>query len=70
MFTCNIKVVKRCAFCRYWYDPTNSAIQPKAPKINLWTIVDEKRKSKCMKRTIEMRATASCKEYECKLMIM
>lgn len=51
MFTCNIEVVKRCAFCRYWYDPTNSAIQPKAPNINLWTIVDEKRsKTECAEK--------------------
>ena len=25
----NIKNTKICAFCKYWYDPTNSAIKPK-----------------------------------------
>ena len=25
----NIKTAKHCAFCKYWYDSTNSAIEPK-----------------------------------------
>ena len=35
---CNCKQVKRCAFCKHWYDPTSSAIVPKQPRINLWEI--------------------------------
>ena len=23
---------KRCAFCKYWYDPTNQYIRPQNPK--------------------------------------
>ena len=28
--------VKKCAFCRNWYDPTNSAIRLKSPAIRIW----------------------------------
>ena len=31
----NIKHVKKCAFCKKWYDPTNSAIAPKSPVIGM-----------------------------------
>ena len=36
----NIKHVKKCAFCKNWYDPTNSAITPKSPAIGMWEIKD------------------------------
>lgn len=65
----NIKVAKRCVFCKYWYDPTNSAISPRAPQINLWNF-DEKAKSKCLKKNIEMKAIGFCGKYECKLEIV
>ena len=61
----NCKNVKRCVICKHWYDPTNSAIKPKAPKINLWEY-DEKAKNMCLKRNIEMPAFAVCHKFECK----
>lgn len=69
MQTVNIKVVKKCAFCKYWYDPNNSAISPRASKINLWDY-DDKCKMKCMKKNYEIKASAFCSEYECKLKCM
>ena len=62
----NIKHVKKCAFCKYWYDPTNSAIEPKSPAINVWQY-DEKAKHMCMKKNYDMSAGAFCSRYECKL---
>lgn len=64
----NIKVVERCAFCKYWYDPTNSYITPKSPSINLWGF-DTKAKCKCLKRNYEMSAGSCCPHYELKLPI-
>lgn len=69
MLTINIKTAKKCALCKYWYDPANSAIAPKSPKINLWTM-DDKCKKMCLKRNYEMNSTAFCGKYECKLEIM
>jgi len=63
----NIKMVKRCAFCKFWYDPTNSAISPKNPKIGIWDIVDTNKKSKCLKKNLNMRAGSFCStDYKCK----
>lgn len=64
----NVKNCKKCAFCKHWYDPTNSAIAPKSPSIGLWLINDENQKSMCLKRNVQMAAHASCGlYYECKL---
>lgn len=62
----NIRIVKKCAFCKYWYDPTNSAISPKSPKTNHWEF-DPNVKSKCLKKNIEVFSRNSCSKYECKL---
>lgn len=62
----NIKTVKKCAFCKHWYDPTNSAISPRSPHINLWEY-DDKCKKKCLKKNYDMAASSFCGKYECKL---
>lgn len=67
-FTVNIKHIKKCAFCKYWYDPANSAITPKAPNIGLWEIKDINQKNLCLKKNIPMSANAFCSnDYEGKL---
>ena len=64
----NIKHMKKCAFCKHWYDPTNSAIAPKAPQIGLWEIKDINQKCLCMKKNINMVANGFCAAgYDCKL---
>ena len=64
----NIKYAKKCAFCKYWYDPTNSAIAPKCPGIGMWEIKDINQKCMCMKKNIPMPANAFCsRDYCCKL---
>ena len=68
MIQINIKHVKRCATCKYWYDPTNSAVEPRAPRLNLWRI-DDKCKKMCLRRNYEMSGGAYCNEHECKLEI-
>ena len=65
----NIKSVKKCAFCKYWYDPTNSVISPRSPKINLWEYEEQVRK-KCLKKGYDMKSDSFCGKYECKLEIM
>ena len=70
MNTINIKTFKACAFCKYWYDPTNSYIVPKSPKINLWEY-DNNAKCICLQKNIKLSArTASCNKYECKVPII
>ena len=52
--------VKKCAFCKNWYDPTNSAIAPRNPAIGQWEIKDINQKCLCQKKNIPMPASAFC----------
>ena len=66
--TVNIKSIKKCAFCKNWYDPTNSAIEPRSPVIGLWTIKDTNQKCLCVKKNIQMSANAFCsRDFEPKI---
>ena len=64
----NVKHIKKCAFCRHWYDPTNSAIMPKSPAIGMWQINDINQKCMCLKKNIQMPANAFCSnDFESKI---
>ncbi len=62
----NIKTVKKCAFCKFWWDPTYEVIEPKAPITNMWNI-NSGGKKMCLKKNYEMSADSSCGQYQCKL---
>lgn len=62
----NIKNTKICAFCKYWYDPTNSAIQPKNTVVGFWEYNSDA-KNKCIKTNLNKPSWSSCGKYECKL---
>ena len=62
----SLRVNKMCAFCKHWYDPTNSAIEPKAPQLGIWQY-DEKAVKKCLLKGLNTPARQSCKKYECKV---
>ena len=69
MVTINIRNTssKKCAFCKHWYDVTNSAIKPKSPQIGVWQY-DTNAKEMCLIKGIETRANNSCSKFECKLL--
>lgn len=58
--------IRKCAFCRHWYDPTNACISPKVPNIGIWEF-DDRAKRKCLKRNTETDSFFGCTKYECKL---
>ncbi len=64
MMTVNPSRDHKCAFCKHWYDPTNSCIQPKT--LNTW-MYDRSARKKCLKKGIETRSWASCRQYEGKI---
>lgn len=66
MSVVNIKTMKKCAFCKYWYDPMNSAISPQSPQFNIWEF-DDNAKKKCLQRNCDMSANGFCGKYECKV---
>lgn len=62
----DVKKVKKCAFCKHWYDPTNSAIEPQCASSNLWKF-DNSAKCKCLKSNLTMSGGAFCRNYVCKI---
>ena len=63
----NIQKARKCAFCKHWYDPTNSAIKPKSPRLGIWEI-DANQKRMCLKKNLQTLAhNGTCRDYECKL---
>lgn len=59
------KTTKICVFCKNWYDPTNSHIQPHAPSIGMWKY-DDKAKEKCLLTNLDNPSWASCGKFQCK----
>ena len=66
MTRANLKTQKFCAFCKHWYDPTNSNIRPTNPRLSLWEF-DSTAKCMCMKRNHEMKGGERCGYYDCKI---
>lgn len=66
MTRANLKTQKFCAFCKHWYDPTNSHINPVTPKFDLWEF-DPNAKCLCMKRNYEKKGGERCGFYERKI---
>ena len=65
----NVKLFKKCAFCKYWYDPCNTHIAPKTPSKNIWEY-EVNTRCKCLKKNVQMAAFSSCSNYECKITII
>lgn len=63
----NIKHAKKCAFCKHWYDPANSNITPKNPKLGMWQINDTNKKCLCLNKNLQVPAHSFCPKYDCKL---
>ncbi len=64
----NIKFSKKCAFCKYWYDPTNQVIKPIKGR-NIWEYENTEYRY-CMQRMCDRRADSSCPSFECKVPIL
>ena len=58
--------------CKYWYDLTNSAINPVAPNINMWGVATDmyNDRKKCIKTSLPKSAVDSCSRFECKLPVI
>lgn len=66
MVQTNVKTNKYCAFCKYWYDPTNQHIQPVSPAHNMWKY-ETTAKCMCLKKNYPMGAGFNCANYQCKI---
>lgn len=61
----NNATIKRCCFCKYWYDPTNSAIKPMKGK-DLWEVVCGQQ-AKYLIKNCNMYSQNTCSKFECKI---
>ena len=66
MMVFNIKTTQKCAFCKYWYDPTYNAVEPKTPQNNMWSIKTDVKKM-CTKKGYEMASGSTCGQFRCRL---
>ena len=57
---------KRCAFCKYWYDPTNQYIKPQDPKHGIWKFETTAR-CMCLKYNLSKGSAMCCEKFENKL---
>lgn len=62
----NVQNNKRCAFCKYWYDPVNAHIRPKFPSSGIWEW-DENVESICQKTGWKRYSNMMCQDYICKI---
>ena len=53
---------KWCCFCKYWYDPSCSALTVHTGK-NMY-FVEKDAKCKCIKRNAEILAISTCGQFE------
>ena len=62
----NAESIKKCAFCKNWYDPTNSAIRAKSAAVGLWEFDPSVTKS-CTVRSGNRKAFYCCPDFSCKI---
>lgn len=55
-----------CAFCKYWYDPTNGVIRPRHLRTGVWEY-DDAEKRDCLKCKFKRSAWQRCDEFESKI---
>ncbi len=54
-----------CAFCKYWHDPSDSAINPKYG--NIWEYEDSVRRPCSKNGNLPKQAWSSCGDFSSKL---
>jgi len=67
MSTFNVKCSKHCAFCKHWYDPAWSAINPVKPTAGMWSVLDERTRRMCLKRDADRAPLEFCNDFKCKI---
>lgn len=58
--------MKVCAFCKYWYDPTNSVIAPKKSP-NVWEYERGQKKICTIDRNRIHNSESRCSKFESKI---
>lgn len=59
--------IKKCAFCKYYYDPTNEVISPRRGARGKWEYDSNAVKPCREKFNSNVSAQHTCSKFECKL---
>ena len=59
--------IRKCAFCKYYYDPTNSVINPKRGMKDMWEYETGIRKPCTARNNMDMPSHNTCPKYVCKI---
>lgn len=57
--------IKKCAFCKYWYDPACEMITPSTA--GRWKYKMGVKRTCRLKKNVEVKSSISCSSFECKL---
>ena len=58
--------MRKCAFCKHYYDPTSSVISPKRGSRNVWEYESHVKKPCTIKHNMPVASHQTCPKYECK----
>lgn len=61
----NVRNSKICAFCKSWYDPSNSHLNPVNTVAGFWEY-EHNARCKCLKTNAQMFAWSSCSKFQSK----
>ena len=59
--------IKVCAFCKYWYDPANSALAPKRGMKDVWEYTRGIKNACSQKCNMPIMSQFSCSKFEPKI---
>lgn len=59
--------MRKCAFCKFFYDPVNEVIAPKRGQKDMWEFATRVKKPCTQKANREVESQSICPKYECKL---
>lgn len=61
-------IMKKCAFCTNWYDPSNSAIQPKQGQKDVWEYTTGIKKQCTQRNNMQVLSQNCCPKFQCKIL--
>jgi len=63
----HVSGIKKCAFCKYYYDPLNEAIAPKRGQNGVWEYETNVMKPCNKLSNRDVASQSACHRFECKL---
>ena len=63
----NSPSIKKCAFCKYYYDPVNEVISPKRGQKGIWEFEVNVRKPCKQLSNMDVHSQNACNRFECKI---